>query len=232
MIRCLLTLLMTLALAACGSDAPGPGAQSTGADPTAPFGEARIDSAAPAAESSENGADGGQATVAALAEPEAAAVADAAAEPEPEEAPEADSEPKPISEAAAEADADATPQRDEETEEPELTGLKAEAAGMIASRAKLTQEIVDSLFSFSELGFQEFETQRYLSGILESEGFRVERGVSGIPSAWWATWGEGEPVIALGSDVDGIPKSSQMPGVAYRQPMIEGAPGHGADRRQ
>lgn len=108
-----------------------------------------------------------------------------------------------------------------------LTGLKAEAVEMVADNAKLTQEIVDSLFSFGELGFQEFETQRYLTEILESNGFEVEQGVSGIPSAWWATWGSGKPVIALGSDVDGIPKSSQMPGVAYRKPMVEGAPGHG-----
>ena len=92
---------------------------------------------------------------------------------------------------------------------------------------KTTQVIVDSLFSFSELGFQEFETQRYLAEILVENGFEVELGVAGIPSSWWATWGSGEPVIALGSDVDGIPRASQMPGVAYRQPMIEGAPGHG-----
>ena len=110
---------------------------------------------------------------------------------------------------------------------PELTGLKAEAAAMIDDNAKLTQEIIDSLFSFSELGFQEYETQRYLTGILEENGFSVEQGISGIPTAWWATWGEGEPVIALGSDVDALPKASQMPGVAYRQPMIEGGPGHG-----
>ena len=110
---------------------------------------------------------------------------------------------------------------------PPLAGLKAEAADLIDARAKLTQEIVDSLFSFSELAFQEFESQRYLTEILEAEGFAVEHGISGIPTAWWATWGSGKPVIALGSDIDGIPKSSQMPGVAYRQPMIEGAPGHG-----
>ena len=81
---------------------------------------------------------------------------------------------------------------------PELSGLKAEAAEMVGEKQKLTQEIVDSLFSFSELGFQEFETQRYLTGILEENGFTVEHGVSGIPSAWWASWGSGKPVIALG----------------------------------
>lgn len=110
---------------------------------------------------------------------------------------------------------------------PPLTGLKAEAAEAIDGNAKLTQEIVDSLFSYAELGFQEFETQRYLTDILVANGFAVEQNVSGIPTAWWATWGSGKPVIALGSDVDGLPKSSQYPGVAYRLPMIEGAPGHG-----
>ena len=108
-----------------------------------------------------------------------------------------------------------------------LTGFKAEAVEHVDENRKLTQEIVDSLFSFGELGFQEFETQRYLTEILESNGFEVEQGVSGIPTAWWATWGSGKPVIALGSDIDGIPKSSQMPGVAYRKPIVEGAPGHG-----
>ena len=109
----------------------------------------------------------------------------------------------------------------------EIDSLKAEAVSSIDSLAKLNQEIIDSLFSFAELGFQEFETQRYLTEILEQNDFEVELGVAGIPSAWWASWGSGEPVIALGSDVDGIPRASQMPGVAFRQPMIEGAPGHG-----
>ena len=74
---------------------------------------------------------------------------------------------------------------------PALTGLKAEAAGHVDELRKLTQEIVDSLFSFSELGFQEFETQRYLTEMLEAEGFTVERGVSGIPSSWWGHLGRG-----------------------------------------
>src|SRR5207253_6900156 len=72
-----------------------------------------------------------------------------------------------------------------------------------------------------------FETSRYLTDILEKNGFRIERDYAGIPTAWVATWGSGKPVIALGSDIDGIPKASQKPGVAYHDPIIEGAPGHG-----
>jgi aminobenzoyl-glutamate utilization protein B len=108
-----------------------------------------------------------------------------------------------------------------------LERLKAEALTKVDGRAKLVQEIVDHLFSFSELGMQEFETQRYLTGLLEKEGFTVERGYAGMPSAWIARWGSGKPVIALGSDVDGIPQSNNKPGVAFGDALIEGAPGHG-----
>jgi len=105
--------------------------------------------------------------------------------------------------------------------------LKAEVSAQIDSMQKQAQVMVDTVFSFGELGFQEVETTRYLTGILEKEGFRIERGVAGIPTAWVATWGQGKPVISLGSDVDDIPQASQKPGVAYRAPTIEGAPGHG-----
>ena len=54
------------------------------------------------------------------------------------------------------------------------------------------------------LGFQAIETSKYLIGILEQNGFKVTRGISGIPTAWMAEWGKGKPVIALGSDIEGI----------------------------
>ena len=111
----------------------------------------------------------------------------------------------------------------------DLDDLKDEVLGMVEARSKQVQEIVDMLFSFGELGMQEFETQRYLTGILEEAGFEIELGVAGMPSAWTARWsnGSGSPVIALGSDVDGIPQSNQKPGVGYRDPILSMAPGHG-----
>jgi aminobenzoyl-glutamate utilization protein B len=111
--------------------------------------------------------------------------------------------------------------------DPRVAKLKEEARTMVEARAKQVQEIVDMLFSFQELGFQEFESQKYLTALLEKEGFKVERGVAGIPSSWIARWGSGKPEIALGSDVDGIPQAGQKPGVGYKDPMIAGAPGHG-----
>jgi aminobenzoyl-glutamate utilization protein B len=112
-------------------------------------------------------------------------------------------------------------------EQQRAAALKMEAFAAVEASATLTQQMVDSVFSFGELGFQEVESSRYLTGILEEHGFRVTRGVSGIPTAWLAEWGSGKPVISLGSDIDAIPQASQKPGVAYRDPLVEGAPGHG-----
>lgn len=104
---------------------------------------------------------------------------------------------------------------------------KAELVKAIDQKSKLAQEMVDMVFSFAELGFQETESSKYLTGILEKNGFKVEYGIAGVPTAWMATWGNGKPMIALGSDIDCIPKASQKPGVAFKDPIVEDAPGHG-----
>jgi aminobenzoyl-glutamate utilization protein B len=111
--------------------------------------------------------------------------------------------------------------------DPRLERLKAEAITKVDARAKLVQEIIDRVFSFGELGMQEFETSTYLMGILRQNGFTVDSGFAGIPTAWVATWGSGKPVIALGSDIDGIPQSSQKPAFGYHEALVSGAPGHG-----
>jgi aminobenzoyl-glutamate utilization protein B len=110
---------------------------------------------------------------------------------------------------------------------PTLDVLKNEAMQEIDRRQGFTQQMVDQIFSYSELGFQEFETSRYLTGVLEKNGFKVERGVAGIPTAWIAIYGSGKPVIDFIADIDCIPRASQKPGVAYHDPIVEGAPGHG-----
>ena len=105
--------------------------------------------------------------------------------------------------------------------------FKAVVVDGVEQRRKLAQVMNDTVFSFGELAYQEFETSKYLTSLLEKNGFSVERGVVGMPTAWVARWGSGRPVIALGSDIDCLPKASQKPGVAYREPLVEGAPGHG-----
>ena len=110
-----------------------------------------------------------------------------------------------------------------------IANLKQDVSQLVEQDKKMTQVMIDKVFSFGELGFQEFETSKYLSKILEENGFDIEYQISGIPTSWLATWsnGEGGPTIALGSDFDGVPSTSQYPGVAYEKPVVEGAPGHG-----
>ena len=105
--------------------------------------------------------------------------------------------------------------------------LVAEMDAEIDNRARFSQVMVDKIFSFSELGFHEVETSAYITSILEENGFDVTYGQSNIPTAWFARWGSGSPVIAFGSDLDCIPKANQKPGVAYEDPIVPGAPGHG-----
>src|SRR3954465_5110979 len=61
---------------------------------------------------------------------------------------------------------------------PQLEALKAEAIKGVDAEAKMIQQMVDQVFSYGELGFQEFETSKYLSNILEQNGFKVQRGIS------------------------------------------------------
>jgi aminobenzoyl-glutamate utilization protein B len=111
--------------------------------------------------------------------------------------------------------------------EARVMKLKDTVSADVLSMYDLGQQMIDMVFSFGELGFQEFETQKYLTGILKQNGFTIETGIAGIPTAWVARYGSGHPIVALGSDVDCIPQASQKPGVAYRDPIIDGAPGHG-----
>ncbi|HEX3702660.1 MAG TPA: amidohydrolase [Vicinamibacterales bacterium] len=108
-----------------------------------------------------------------------------------------------------------------------LDQYKRDVSREVDGEQEMIQRMNDQVFSYGELGFQEFETTKYLTGILKQNGFDVQEGFAGIPTAWMASWGSGKPVIALGSDIDDIPQASQKPGVAYHDPIIAGAPGHG-----
>jgi aminobenzoyl-glutamate utilization protein B len=110
---------------------------------------------------------------------------------------------------------------------PTLEQYKRDVVLEVDGMKEDLQRMNDMVFSFAEPGFQEIETSKYLTAILERNGFKIERNLAGIPTAWMASWGNGKPVIALGSDIDDIPQASQKPGVAWHQPIIEGAPGHG-----
>ena len=75
---------------------------------------------------------------------------------------------------------------------PQLDLYKRNVGMEVDAMGENIQKMNDTVFGFAELGFQEFETTKYLTGILEQNGFKIERGVAGIPTAWTARWGSGK----------------------------------------
>src|SRR5262245_3422875 len=65
-----------------------------------------------------------------------------------------------------------------------LDAFKSEAQASIEEMRNFTQQMVDQMFSFAEPGFQEIETSRYLVDLLKKNGFSVQEGIGGIPTAW------------------------------------------------
>jgi len=105
--------------------------------------------------------------------------------------------------------------------------LKQEAFAVVDTNADKMGRINDAIFSFSEIGFQEYKTIDLVTKTLSAAGFDVKKGVAGMPTAYMATYGSGGPVIGLMSDFDGVPGASQRPTSLSHDPIVEGAPGHG-----
>ena len=87
--------------------------------------------------------------------------------------------------------------------------------------------ISDEIWKYAELGLQEFNSSKLLADTLEEAGFNVERGLAGMPTCFVATYGTGKPVIGLLGEFDALPMISQKGRVAKKDPVVEGAPGHG-----
>lgn len=87
--------------------------------------------------------------------------------------------------------------------------------------------ISDAIWGYAELGLQEFNSSKLLADTLEAAGFRVERGLAGMPTCFVATYGSGKPVIGLLGEFDALPAISQKGRVPKQDPVVEGAPGHG-----
>ncbi|MGZ5479597.1 MAG: amidohydrolase [Candidatus Aminicenantales bacterium] len=87
--------------------------------------------------------------------------------------------------------------------------------------------ISDKIWEYAELGLQEFNSSKLLADTLEAAGFKVERGLAGMPTCFVATYGSGKPVIGLLGEFDALPMLSQKARVPKKDPVVEGAPGHG-----
>ena len=104
--------------------------------------------------------------------------------------------------------------------------MKKDAWDWISDNEKKIIEASVKVWELAELGLVEEKSAKYLTNILEEHGFTIEMGVAGMPTAFVATYGKGDPTIGFMGEYDALPGLSQKP-VPYQDPIEEGAPGHG-----
>lgn len=83
-----------------------------------------------------------------------------------------------------------------------------------------------TIWNYAELGFLEAKSSRLLQEHLKENGFMIEKGVAGLPTAFVATYGTGHPVVGILAEFDALPGLSQDT-VPYRKPLVKGGNGHG-----
>ncbi|HUS77920.1 MAG TPA: amidohydrolase [Patescibacteria group bacterium] len=103
---------------------------------------------------------------------------------------------------------------------------KQVALDWVEENKGLLTDVHQQIWEFAEVGLQEMKTAKLMTDILEKNGFKVEKGVAGMPSAFVATYGSGKPVIGLMGELDALPGISNK-AVPYKEPLVEGGAGHG-----
>jgi aminobenzoyl-glutamate utilization protein B len=104
--------------------------------------------------------------------------------------------------------------------------LKQEAIAGVERRAGDLISLSDQIWGFAETALRETKSSAVLADYAEKQGFRVTRGVSGMPTAFTAEFGSGKPVIAIMGEFDALPGISQKVQTT-REALVAGAAGHG-----
>jgi len=101
-----------------------------------------------------------------------------------------------------------------------------QAIKWVKTNQDLLIDVSDQIWEFAELGLKEFKSSRLLANTLDEAGFAVKMGVADMPTAFYADYGEGKPVIGILGEYDALPGLSQK-ALPSREALIEGLPGHG-----
>ncbi|WP_188067129.1 M20 family metallopeptidase [Brevibacillus brevis] len=100
-------------------------------------------------------------------------------------------------------------------------------AEMIEKKRDAFIKVSDQIWAFAETRFEEYQSAELLAQTLEGEGFKVERGVGGIKTAFIGSFGSGNPVVAILGEFDALSGMSQKKGQTKEEPLVAGANGHG-----
>lgn len=105
-----------------------------------------------------------------------------------------------------------------------IAGAQEDALKRLDARAQEYGEIALQVWEWAEMGYQETQSAALLQETLAAEGFRIEKGVAGIPTAFVAEYGSGSPVIGILGEYDALPGLSQK-AIPMKDPA-GGAAGH------
>ena len=108
-----------------------------------------------------------------------------------------------------------------------MTKEKQAAIAAVEAKAALIADVADSVWSYAELSLQEEKSAAKYCEVLAREGFTVEAGICGIPTAFSASFGSGRPVIGILAEYDALSGLSQKAGSLCREELVPGGCGHG-----
>ena len=107
-----------------------------------------------------------------------------------------------------------------------LNKLKSDIVNSVEKHSENLINISDQIWELAETAFNEHKSSKILSDYAEKNGFSVDKGVAGMPTAFVATYGEGKPVIGVLGEFDALPGLSQQT-EPVKSPLVEGGSGHG-----
>lgn len=110
-------------------------------------------------------------------------------------------------------------------EQTELRPSQQTALAEVAARAESIRRLNKAIWEQAEVGLQEHQSSQLLIEPLREAGFEVRTGLSGMPTAFVASYGEGRPIIGILAEYDALPGLSQKLS-AEQEAVRAGAPGH------
>ena len=108
-----------------------------------------------------------------------------------------------------------------------MDNAKKAALAAIDEKNELIAEVADSIWDYAELSMQEVKSAALFVKVLKEEGFQVEEGICGIPTAFSASYGSGKPVIGFLAEYDALSGLSQEAGSTEYHELVKGGSGHG-----
>jgi aminobenzoyl-glutamate utilization protein B len=108
----------------------------------------------------------------------------------------------------------------------DASAAKLAAVSSVDRHARDLEDLSDRIWAYAETALREHKSAAALADYAQQQGFRVQRGVAGMPTAFVASYGQGHPVIGVMGEYDALPGLSQK-ALPEKVPLVPGAPGHG-----